>query len=97
MANGFRNALLFGGGALVAALAVAYGLRVFTPAPVEKATETAQSAGNSMTTKEGRVPATPQKPAGAAPDKPAAAPSSQAEAGRPAPKGDAATADGAAA
>lgn len=97
MANGFRNALLFGGGALVAALAVAYGLRVFTPAPVEKATETAQSAGNSMTTKEGRVPATPQKPAGAAPDKPAAAPSSQAEAGKPALKGDAATADGAAA
>lgn len=97
MANGFRNALLFGGGALVAALAVAYGLRVFTPAPVEKATETAQSAGNSMTTKEGRVPSTPQKPAGAAPDKRAAAPSSQAEAGKPALKGDAATADGAAA
>jgi nucleoid-associated protein YgaU len=56
-----------------------------------------------MTAKEGRVPATPQKPTGAAPDKPTAAPSSQAEADKPAskggaaPSGDTAAADGAAA
>jgi nucleoid-associated protein YgaU len=120
MANGIRNALLFGGGALVAALAVAYGLGAFTPAPAEKVAQTgepagnsttaqpagsttAQPDGNSMTAKEGRVPATPQKPAGAAPDKPTAAPSSQAEADKPAskggaaPSGDTAAADGAAA
>jgi nucleoid-associated protein YgaU len=96
MANGIRNALLFGGGALVAALVAAYGLGVFTPAPVEKVAQTAQPAGNSMTAKEGRMSAAPQKPGGAAPDKPAAAQSSQ-EAGKPAPKDNAATAGGAAA
>jgi nucleoid-associated protein YgaU len=102
MANGIRNALLFGGGALVAALAVAYGLGAFSPAPVEKVAQTAEPAGNSMTAKEGRVPATPQKPADPAPEKQAVAPSGQAEADKPVPKenatpaGDAATANGAA-
>jgi hypothetical protein len=99
MANGIRNALLFGGGALVAALAVAYGLGAFTPAPAEKVaqtaqpagnSQTAQPAGNSMTAKEGRVPAMPQKPGETAPDKPAS------NADTP-PTGNAATADGAAA
>ena len=102
MANGIRNALLFGCGALVAALAVAYGLGAFSPAPVEKVAQTAEPAGNSMTAKEGRVPATPQKPADPAPEKQAAAPSGQAEADKPVPKenatpaGDAATPNGAA-
>jgi nucleoid-associated protein YgaU len=105
MANGIRNALLFGGGALVAALAVAYGLGAFTPAPGEKVAQTAEPAGNStaarpagnaMTAKEARVPASPQKPGEATPDKLAAAPSSKAEAGKPAAKDNAATANGAA-
>jgi nucleoid-associated protein YgaU len=94
MANGIRNALLFGGGALVAALAVAYGLGAFTPAPVEKVAETAQPGGNSMTAKEGRVPAAPQNPTDAVPDKQAAAPA-QAEADKSATKNDATAGDGA--
>lgn len=49
MANGIRNALLFGGGALVAALAVAYGLGAFTPTPAEKVAQTGETAGNSTT------------------------------------------------
>ena len=93
MVNGIRNALLFGGGALVAAVAVAYGLGAFAPAPVEKVAETAKPAqtGNSMTAKEGRVPSASQKPATATPGKPAAAPAGQAPAeqtgaDKPAPK-----------
>jgi nucleoid-associated protein YgaU len=80
----------------VAALAVAYGLGVFTPAPVEKVAQTGETTGNSMTAKEARVPAAPQKPGEATPGKPAAAPSSKAEADKSAAKDNAATADGAA-
>ncbi|MDN5927909.1 MAG: LysM peptidoglycan-binding domain-containing protein [Hyphomicrobiales bacterium] len=96
MAYGIRNALLFGGGALVAAFAVAYGLGAFTPASVEKVAQTAgptgnsttaDPAGNSMTAKEGRMPAASQKPAGGEP----------ASKGDAAPAGNAATADSAAA
>jgi nucleoid-associated protein YgaU len=98
MVNGIRNALLFGGGALVAALAVAYGSGAFAPAPMEKVAQTAEPAGNSttaepagnaMTAKEGRVPAAPQKPAEAAPDKATTAPASQAKADKPASTNDA--------
>jgi nucleoid-associated protein YgaU len=63
MTNGIRNALLFGGGALVAALAVAYGTGAFSPAPQGNVAETASPTENSMTAKEGRVPAVPGKPA----------------------------------
>jgi hypothetical protein len=79
---------------LVAALAVAYGLGAFTPAPVEKVAETAPPGGNSMSAKEGRVPAAPQNSTDAAPDKQAAAPA-QAEADKSATKNDATAGDGA--
>jgi nucleoid-associated protein YgaU len=50
MVNGIRNALLFGGGALVAALAVAYGSGAFAPTPVEKVAQTAEPTENSTAT-----------------------------------------------
>src|SRR6185312_5622109 len=73
MTNGIRNALLFGAGALVAAVAVAYGLGAFAPTPAGKVADTTAPAGNSITAKEGRVPVAPGTlvPVVPAPDKPA--------------------------
>jgi nucleoid-associated protein YgaU len=63
MTNGIRNALLFGGSALVAALAVSYGLGAFTPVAQNTVAESAAPTENSMTAKEGRVPGTAEKTA----------------------------------
>ncbi len=56
MANGIRNALLFGGGVLVAAFAVAYGAGVFAPKTAEKLSEASAPADSSMMRKQERVP-----------------------------------------
>jgi nucleoid-associated protein YgaU len=95
MANGIRNALLFGGGALVAAVAVAYGLGAFAPTPTDKVAETGAPTENSMAAKEARVPAAPQENAAA--EKPAAASSVPAKPAELTRKGDTAAAGSAAA
>ncbi|MGN6466766.1 MAG: LysM peptidoglycan-binding domain-containing protein [Rhizobiaceae bacterium] len=78
MTNGIRNALLFGGGALVAALAVAYGLGAFNSTPPAKVAESVAPAENSMTAKEGRAGGAPANPAADAttPEKAGSAPAS---------------------